>query len=57
MNNIRTCWLLLPCDEIWFDTLNYKIIVTSMAETSVDGGCAYVLFDFFLIIFFIYQSA
>lgn len=37
MGNIRTC-----CDEICFDTLNYKIIVTSIAETSVDGSGAYV---------------
>lgn len=46
VGNIRTCWLLLPSDEICFVTLNYKIMMASMAETSVDGGCAYVLFDF-----------
>ena len=30
-----------------FVTLSCKIILTSIAETSVDGGCAYVFFDYF----------
>lgn len=42
MDDIRTWWLLLPCDEIGFVTLSCKITVTSMADSSVDGGCAYV---------------
>lgn len=48
------CWNLLPCDEICILHC-CKIILTSVDETSVNGGCVCVWF--FKKLYFIYQSA
>lgn len=41
MDNVRSYCLLLPCDEIYILHC-CKIIMTSVAETSVDDGCVCV---------------
>lgn len=41
MDNVRSYCLLLSCDEIYILHC-CKIIMASVAETSVDGGCVCV---------------